>query len=525
MTSVAIYVRLSDEDRDKRYKEDESESIQNQRSLLCRYCEERNWDIYDIYCDENYSGTDFDRPDFQRMLHDCEAGRVNIVLSKSQSRFSRDAEVVEHFLHNKFLEWGIRFIGLVDNADTDVEGNKRSRQISGLINEWYCEETSKNVRRILQHKRETGQFTGSFAAYGYLVDPADKHHLIPDPETAPVVRDIYERYLSGQGYKKIASALNEAGIPNPTEYKHRSDSRYVNKNADRSPDSGLWTLSTIAAVLHNEVYMGTLAQGRSHNVSYKNHRRKKVPKEDWIRTYNAHEAVVDEATWYAVRDMLNSKTHRGSRVTGEIPVLSGKVKCAVCGRPMKRNTYANKAHTTRYYNLRCASYQKGTNVCENSSCISGIELEQQLVEAINAHIVEYCDTDELILTDKYTEQLEACRKTVSRIDSDIARKQLHLSRAYEDKLEGRIDETEYNAHSAKFRADIAGLGEEREKLNSRIELLKTEIEKSDSKAEAISRYCHIDKLDNSVVNEFINNIYVGTKQPDGSREIRIEWNF
>ena len=213
MISVAIYVRLSDEDRNKRFRTDESESIQNQRSLLTEYCREHSWNIYDIYCDENYSGTDFDRPDFQRMLKDCESGKVNVVLCKSQSRFSRDLGVIEEYIHNKFIEWGVRFISIVDHADTDDAYNKRARQINGLNNEWYCEDTSLNVRRILRHKRENGQFTGSFAAYGYLVDPADKHHLIIDPKTAPVVKDIFMRYLSGQGYKKIVSALNDAGIP------------------------------------------------------------------------------------------------------------------------------------------------------------------------------------------------------------------------------------------------------------------------------------------------------------------------
>lgn len=525
MINAAIYIRLSDEDRNKRFRTDESESIQNQRSLLREYCRERGWSIYDEYCDENYSGTDFERPDFRRMLRDCERGCVNVVLCKSQSRFSRDLGVIEEYIHNKFIEWGVRFVSIVDHADTDDAYNKRARQINGLNNEWYCEDTSLNVRRILRHKRENGQFTGSFAAYGYLVDPQDKHHLIVDPNTAPVVKRIFMMYLSGQGYKKIVGELNNAGIPGPTEYKHRNDSRYVNKNADRSPDSGLWTLTTVAAILHNEVYTGTLAQGRTHYVSYKNHHRLKVPKEEWIRTPGAHEAIIDEETWSAVQELLQSKSHRGSAVTGEIPALSGMVKCGVCGRPMKRSTYYNKNHTKRYYNLRCAAYQKGTDNCPNCSAMSGIELEEQLVLAVNAHIEEYCESDKLVMSNRLTEHLNSTGQAVAGIDSQIEKKQTFISRAYEDKLEGRISQEEYDLHTAKFRADIEKLDGEKKKLAVHLEKLKNDLERSETAEEMISRFCKIDKLDYTVAHEFISTVYIGLKEPDGTREIRIEWNF
>ena len=433
--------------------------------------------------------------------------------------------MIEHYLHNKFIEWDVRFISVIDHADTNDEGNKRSRQISGLVNEWYCEETSRSVRRILQNKRMNGQFTGSFAAYGYLVDPADKHHLIPDPGAAPVVGRIYAMYLSGCGYKKIAETLNNEGIPNPTEYKHRGDSRYVNRNADKSPDSGLWTLSTIASILHNEVYMGTLAQGRTHYVSYKNHHRKKVPKEDWIRTVNAHDAIVSEADWHRVQEMLGDKTHRGSTVTGDTPALSGRVRCAVCGRPMKRGTYYNKAHTARYYNLRCAAVYKGTKTCPNSSAISGIELEAQLVEAINSHIEEYCAADAIVIADDLADRLKACRRSLETIDAEISKKQSYISKAYEDKLDGSIGESEYRAHSAKFMSDIAKLTEERDRAAARIAAMQAELADPEDNSDTISRYCHIDKLDYSIVSEFISTVYIGAKGSDGSREIRIDWNF
>lgn len=274
MVNVAIYVRLSDEDRDKQFKTDESESIQNQKSMLVDYCQERKWDVYDIYNDEDYSGIDSTRPEFQRMLKDCEQGKINIVLCKSQSRFSRDMEVIERYIHNKFLEWNVRFISIIDHADSNDIVNKKARQINGLINEWYFEDVSDNIRSTLKHKCEQGQFTGSFAPYGYLVDPDDKNHLIVDKNVAQNVKQIFDLYLQGYGYRKIVLELNNKNIPSPSEYKRISGSSYVNINEGKSSSKGLWTHSTIYTMLRNEAYTGTLVQSKSHSISYKNKKRK-----------------------------------------------------------------------------------------------------------------------------------------------------------------------------------------------------------------------------------------------------------
>ena len=190
MEKVGVYVRLSDEDRFKKNKNDDSESIANQKSMLIKYALEQNWEIVDIYSDDDYSGAGTYRPDFERMIKDCESGRINIVLCKTQSRFSRDMEVIEKYLHNKFVEWGVRFVSIVDNADTNNEANKKSRQINGLVNEWYLEDLSNNVKKSLKNKREDGQYMGSFAPYGYLKDPNDKHKLIVDNNVAYIVREI-----------------------------------------------------------------------------------------------------------------------------------------------------------------------------------------------------------------------------------------------------------------------------------------------------------------------------------------------
>ena len=377
MPKVGIYCRLSIEDRDKSGGDD-SVSIQNQKSMLRDYCRERNWEIYDIYVDDGYSGIDRSRPDFNRLLLDCENGNVDIVLCKDQSRFSRDTVVIEQFINDKFLEWGVRFIGIADNADTDSESYSTMRLFTSAYNEMYVKDISSKIRRTLAYKREQGQFIGSFAPYGYLIDPEDKHHLVLDEETAPVVRQMFNMYVRGDGYRKIVQNLNDRGVISPSEYKRQQGSKYVNRNADASNSQGKWTQSTIARILANEVYTGTLVQGKSHHISYKNKKRKKVEQADWVRVPHAHEAIIDQETWSRTQERLNSHVRVGKR-SQELSPLSGKVKCAVCGRPMKRNVYYNKAKTIRYYNLQCATYKTGAMNCPNRTSISGLVLEQHIL--------------------------------------------------------------------------------------------------------------------------------------------------
>ena len=234
---AAIYCRLSKEDEDKI---GESESIQNQKSMLLQYAIEKGFDIYQIYSDEDYSGIDRNRPAFNSMLQAASEHQFDVVLAKTQSRFTRDMELVEKYLHGKFMEWGVRFIAVVDHVDTNDTANKKSRQINGLINEWYLEDLSTNVRSVLDHKRKEGLFIGSFARYGYCKDPNAKGKLIIDPEAADVVRRIFSMALNGIGAHKIARILNDEKIPSPTAYKQMNGIHY--HIAAKNRNVGLWSI-------------------------------------------------------------------------------------------------------------------------------------------------------------------------------------------------------------------------------------------------------------------------------------------
>lgn len=320
---AAIYCRLSKEDEDKI---GESESIQNQKSMLLQYAMEKGLDIYQIYSDEDYSGIDRNRPAFNSMLQAASEHQFDVVLAKKQSRFTRDMELVEKYLHGKFMEWGIRFIAVVDHVDTNDTANKKSRQINGLINEWYLEDLSTNVRSVLDHKRKEGLFIGSFARYGYCKDPNAKGKLIIDPEAAEVVRRIFSMALNGIGAHKIARILNDEKIPSPTAYKQLHGIHY--RSALKNTNAALWSSPTVYQILHDQLYIGNMVQGKHKKISYKSEKTIWLPQSQWIVVENTHEAIIDRGTFETVQMMLKERTRSGGK--GTIHPLAKKVVCGCC---------------------------------------------------------------------------------------------------------------------------------------------------------------------------------------------------
>lgn len=219
LVRVVLYLRLSDEDRNKLSKEQISESIKNQETMLREYAEEEGWQIVGVYNDEDWSGGDSSRPNFNKMISECKNGNVDVVLCKTQARFARDAELIEKYLHNKFHEWNVRFVTKIDRIDNTKRETKKTSQILGLTDEWYIEDTSINIRETLKSKRKNGELTASFSTYGYLKDPENKNHLVIDPITSVIVKRIFDEYMSGLGLGTIADRLNADKILSPLEYK------------------------------------------------------------------------------------------------------------------------------------------------------------------------------------------------------------------------------------------------------------------------------------------------------------------
>lgn len=302
--TAAIYCRLSVEDREK--EETESESIRNQRSLLLEYAAAQGWEVYDVYADEDYSGLREDRPAFQRMLADAEEGRFSIILCKTQSRFTRNAVTAERYLHEKFPLWGIRFVTAVDHVDTAFSSNKKARQINSLVNEWYSEELSENIRAVFRRKMEEGKFLGNYAPYGYRKDPNCRHHLVRDPETAPVVVEIYRLYLTGLSCRRIADHLTGQGVATPSQVKKGRGEDMGRKTSVR------WSAGTVRKILRNPVYIGHMAQGKEVKVSFKEKKVREIPKNRWIVVRNTHEAIIKEEIFAEVGRQMEIRRKRNA---------------------------------------------------------------------------------------------------------------------------------------------------------------------------------------------------------------------
>ena len=522
-----IYVRLSDEDRDKRCRTDESESIQNQKSMLINYCIEQGWQINNIYCDEDYSGADRNRPAFNQMIKDCEDRKVDIVVCKTQSRFSRDMEIVEKYIHGKFIEWNIRFVSIVDHADTSVAGNKKARQINGLINEWYLEDLSDNIRKTLHHKKVKGEYCCPYAPYGYKLDPEDKHRFVIDPPAAEVVRSIFEMYKSGMGYMRIAKALNERQIPPPGIYKEMQGLNYRNPNAE-SASSKQWRDSSIYYILRQEVYTGAIVQGKTKNLSYKNKKRIKLPKNEWIVVPNMHEPIVDDNLWNTVQNLI--KTHRGNgqfkSASDEINSLRGVVHCKECGAGMWRMSYQCKDQRYKYY--RCRTVKNSDGVCDNVNSIRQVDLEAVLIREIKSLINSNFDPEHISLNIEKTSEsrLDALEREKKQINKKLSKLRGDSVQLYRDKLSGLFDDEQFKLLSDTFNAEISQYTERLRLLDEEISSLDSEKKAKRSKEEILAKYKDVEKLSFELVQELVEGIYIGKVDPETKqREIEIRWNF
>lgn len=525
---VGVYCRLSDEDRWKQNKNDDSNSIVNQKSMCMKYALNNEWEIVDIYSDDDFSGAGTYRPEFERMIKDCENGRINLVLCKSQSRFSRDMEVVERYLHNKFIEWGVRFISIVDNADTNNESNKKSRQINGLMNEWYLDDLSQNIKKSLKNKREDGLFMGSFAPYGYKRSEEDKHKLIIDPVSAKVVKEIFELYEQGMGYKRIADYLNKLNIPTPAQYKKQNGSKF---ECHVDIENKTWNMDTVAKIIKSEVYIGNLVQGKRTSLGYKVHKTKYVPKEQWCRTENTHEAIITKKTWNAVQQRLNS--HSYPTKTGEVHYLSQKVYCKDCGKIFFRNTFTVRSEPSgkRVY-LQCKG-AKRYKTCDNKNSIRCDELEEIILNEINNLLDIYYDKEKLQTQynvrknkNSHKDQIQILKQEQDKLNKKINANKDYYRKLYEDKAKEIITEDMFKMLSADYLKEI-------ETMTERINIIEEEIlqnkEKEKNKRQAleiIKKYKHIDKLNKIIVDEFVDKIYIGTYDKiNKTRDIEIQWNF
>ena len=574
---IILYIRLSQEDGDLE-DGDVSGSIKNQLLYLLDECSKReNWVVVGIFCEEDISGVDDNRPEWLKSIRFAEVGNTEIVLSKSQSRFTRSMEMVEKYLHKCFPEWNVRFVGLVDNSDTAVTENKKARQINGLVNEWFVEDTSKNTRETLNSMKRNGQFTGSFAPYGYFIDPKDKHHLIPDLHARKAIRIMAGMLKHGKGMPLVIEVLMRKGFLTPADYKtslgikiHRGKNRiesirykveegetlksiaykfYVTKQEIKIannmvtnkvktgdiliiPHKQKWTADMIRKIMTDETQIGTLVQGKTVRTSFKNKKPIPIPKEDWIRVPHCHEANLDLETFEYVSAMFEPTKKNRTQKNGETPLFSKKVYCACCGKAFYKNNAKVKSGNKEYLQCRGNDAKNG-HICDNTASIDLNEFKDIILEKIKEKINDYFDltkvSKEYYLQNVYSNidnDIEQLEKEKQKIEIDIETKNNILVQLYADKVSGVLSITEFNVIKNSNTIEVEKLNNKLTEINSEIINLKEDKNRQIDKLKLFEQYKDISELNKIVLDTFIDKIEIGKVNPDTSeRPINIEWNL
>ncbi len=523
---AALYCRLSVDDGSF----GGSVSIETQKILLEQYCQSHGITSYEFYCDDGYSGTNFNRPAFQQMLSDIHAGKINLVVVKDLSRFGRNyVEVglqVEHF-----KEQNVRFIAADDHYDSTVNEDDLMFPMRNVMNEMYARDVSKKTKAAKKAKAKAGQFMGSKPPFGYKLDPNDRHHLVVDEPAAEVVRRIFRLTAEGIGYNKIAKTFRAEKVLNPIAYFNQNNPDYF--KADYWRKEFDWHVTSVRAILNNEVYLGMLVYGKRRNKSMTSKQVVKNPREDWIVAEHCHEPIISQELWDTVHKIMNAK-HRPAK-TGEVQMFAGLLYCADCGHAL---TYSQKKRKDGTYHgaYSCWMYKThGKEYC--ASHYINYDTIYDLV-LINLRTVLWTYRHNMKQFHKILEKkLETDSvKEHQKLQREHEKKKIRLDeiekilrKLYEDNALGRIADERYEAMSAQYESEQREIKEALPDLRQRIEQLKAESDATDKFVNLIKKYTVIDQLDAAILNELIDKIVVHNKEvaDDGRvfQQVEIYYRF
>lgn len=353
--STALYMRLSRDDENF----GDSVSIETQRTILQKFAAENGLRVYGEYVDDGWSGTNFDRPSFQRMMNDVEAGKVNCIVTKDLSRFGREHVMMDYYLEFVFPEKQIRYIAIAENEDTE-KGLSEFVPFKNLFNEWFAKDTSRKVKSALHAKFEKGERIFAYAPLGYKRHPEIKNTLTPDEETRWIVEKIFDLAVHGAGAAKITRILIAEKVPTAGWLNYKRYGTFANIYAGAPEEkSYAWTIAQVKSILKDETYIGNSIHNKQTNISYKNKKKVRKPKEEWIRVENTHEALVSKDVFDRVQELI--ETRRRKQKDGTTQIFSGLVKCADCGWSLAFGM--NNQNKKPYGHYHCSNYGQGTGHC------------------------------------------------------------------------------------------------------------------------------------------------------------------
>lgn len=432
---AGLYIRLSKEDDN----EGQSESVANQLSLLKTFAQESRLNVFDTYIDDGWSGTNFDRPSFNRMISDIDAGKVNMVVTKDLSRLGRDYILTGHYMERYFPENQVRYISLLDGIDTGVESTANDiTPFRAIMNDMYAKDISKKITSVKRDKQRKGQFIGGKASYGYKISKEHKNVIEIDLPAAEVVCRIFAYALEGRSCREIAVILNNEGIPTPSQYANLAPGRI-------GPYSGKWSSERVAFMLKNELYIGNMVQGRLRKINYKVNACRKLPPQEWTVVQGTHEPIVDEDTFRKVQLMIASRINTRSR-THEF-LLKGLIYCHECGYPLgvlERTLSGGK----KVLYFVCRTYQRFTmeRKC-TCHCIRVDTVTQAVIEKVRSICVQYLDRESCTEQVKFAEKRKADKVSIedeiNLTEQQLAKLTVHLDKVYSDRLAGILDEGDF----------------------------------------------------------------------------------
>jgi len=505
---IAVYVRLSKEDGDKI----ESDSIQNQKRIIeqhIKYLREQGEIVVsvEIYSDDGYPGGNFDRPEYKRMMQDIEAGKINCVIFKDNSRLGRNYPELGRLMEEYFPQKGIRVISVLNHIDSLKDPHGYSSAIvsfSNIMNDDYIRQLSIKIKSTFAMKRERGEFLGNYAPYGYMKSPEDRHKLVIDPEAAEIVQTIFHWYVNGMSASGIAKQLNALHIMPPSVYKANKGCKGFQHHSSGGVKHDTWALTTVNSILRDEVYIGNLVQGKHKSVSYRTKKMVPADKSQWTVIEGAHAAIVSDEVFTIVHDRLahHPRTRRNQETSYP---LSGFVKCARCGGRMNRNVSNGAAR------FRCMTRIYAPEKCQCPS-IRETVLETEVLRAVQEQIQELVDAEAVIdaarksrngngSTDEYLLALNRAEREKKRLENA----KFHL---YDNLEKGVIDQDEYIRFREKYTAEIEEQAKQIERLRANITELKAARQQDDEFVSFFEKHGNINRIDRETLERLLDHISV-----------------
>lgn len=526
---AGLYCRLSKDDGNSV----ESMSIWSQKVMLKQFAESNSIAIYDYYVDDGYSGTNFERPSFKKMITDIENGKINCVITKDLSRLGRNYLQSGAYIEMYFPQKNIRYIAITDGIDTLNSNQNDIMPFKNILNEMYAKDTSKKVKSAIQSRMREGTYIGSKAPFGYLKDPDNKRRLIIDEKTKPIIELIYKLCLEGKGTQLISQELMKRKIPRPSAFVENAEKLYGLTEENKYQ----WSHRMVLNVLRDPVYCGNMARNKRPTLSFKNSKRMYIPKSDYIYAKDTHEGIVSEEIWEQVQTMIDKRKCNNKKWLYYDNIFQGLVRCPKCGYALtpKTDYRLKKKELIDFVHFSCSTYKKyGVNAC-SSHRIEARDLYNIVLEDIQYHgnmalsakedfvekIIEKIEVEKIDEGKELSNKLELKKNQLAELDRSY-------EQLYEDRLEGNITERNFNLMNV-------SISKKQDKLIEEIKVLEGDIEVSFETEDNykkfmnnISKYAKIKSLNRYILNQIIDKIYVYDKEEiDGqiSQKVEIHYKF